>query len=104
EGGEEGCEEDDGEGEARREVDRQSHQVDLEEDCEEGEAGGHQTAGLTAPRARQHHRRTYGERQRVRQWNLAMASFPLLFDLGSPKPTTRDIARTVKEGGAAALT
>jgi len=33
-----------------------------------------------------------------------MASFPLLFDLGSAKPTTRDIARTVKEGGAAALT
>src|SRR5216117_830808 len=34
-----------------------------------------------------------------------MASFPLLFDVGSPKPTTRDIARTVKEGGgAAALT
>jgi DNA repair photolyase len=33
-----------------------------------------------------------------------MASFPLLFDLGSSKPTTRDIARTVKEGGSAALT
>jgi DNA repair photolyase len=33
-----------------------------------------------------------------------MASFPLLFDLGSRKPTTRDIARTVKEGGSAALT
>jgi DNA repair photolyase len=33
-----------------------------------------------------------------------MASFPLLFDLGSPHPTTRDIARTVKEGGTAALT
>src|SRR5262245_19118548 len=36
-----------------------------------------------------------------------MASFPLLFDLGSSKPpetTTRDVARTVKEGGSAALT
>jgi DNA repair photolyase len=35
-----------------------------------------------------------------------MPSFPLLFDLGAPpKPTTRDIARTVKEGGgSAALT
>jgi DNA repair photolyase len=31
-------------------------------------------------------------------------SSPLLFDLGSKKPTTRDVARTVKEGGAAALT
>jgi DNA repair photolyase len=33
-----------------------------------------------------------------------MSSFPLLFDLGARKPTTRDIARTVKEGGTAALT
>ncbi len=33
-----------------------------------------------------------------------MSSFPLLFDLGSPKPTTRDIANTVKAGGTAALT
>ena len=33
-----------------------------------------------------------------------MSSFPLLFDLGSPKPTTRDIAKIVKEGGNAALT
>jgi DNA repair photolyase len=33
-----------------------------------------------------------------------VASFPLLFDLGSPRPTTRDVARTVKEGGSAALT
>jgi DNA repair photolyase len=33
-----------------------------------------------------------------------MPSFPLLFDLGSAKPTTRDIARVVKEGGTAALT
>jgi DNA repair photolyase len=37
-----------------------------------------------------------------------MPSYPLLFDLGSPettpKPTTRDVARTVKEGGTAALT
>src|SRR3982750_1898887 len=32
------------------------------------------------------------------------SSFPLLFDLGPRKPTTRDVARTVKEGGAAALT
>ena len=33
-----------------------------------------------------------------------MASFPLLFDLGVARPTTRDIARVVKEGGTAALT
>lgn len=33
-----------------------------------------------------------------------MSSFPLLFDLGPHKPTTRDIARVVKEGGTAALT
>ena len=33
-----------------------------------------------------------------------MASFPLLFDLGPHKPTTRDVARTVKAGGTAALT
>ena len=33
-----------------------------------------------------------------------MSSFPLLFDLGSAKPTTRDIANTVKAGGTAALT
>jgi DNA repair photolyase len=33
-----------------------------------------------------------------------MASFPLLFDLGSAKPTTRDVARVVKAGGTAALT
>jgi DNA repair photolyase len=34
-----------------------------------------------------------------------MASFPLLFDLGStPKPTTRDVANTVRHGGTAALT
>jgi len=33
-----------------------------------------------------------------------MSSFPLLFDLGSTKPTTRDIANTVKAGGTAALT
>ena len=33
-----------------------------------------------------------------------MSSFPLLFDLGSRKPTTREVARTVREGGAAALT
>src|SRR5262249_8702021 len=30
--------------------------------------------------------------------------FPLLFDLGAPKPTTRDIAHAVREGGTAALT
>src|SRR6266487_6113904 len=29
---------------------------------------------------------------------------PLLFDLGASAPTTRDIARTVKAGGTAALT
>jgi DNA repair photolyase len=33
-----------------------------------------------------------------------MSSFPLLFDLGAHKPTTRDIANTVKAGGTAALT
>ena len=33
-----------------------------------------------------------------------MSSFPLLFDLGSAKPTTRDVANTVKAGGIAALT
>jgi len=33
-----------------------------------------------------------------------MSSFPLLFDLGSTRPTTRDIANTVKAGGTAALT
>jgi DNA repair photolyase len=33
-----------------------------------------------------------------------MASFPLLFDLGSTRPTTRDVARTVKAGGTEALT
>src|SRR5438874_13393417 len=33
-----------------------------------------------------------------------MPSFPLLFDLGSAKPTTRDIAQTVRIGGTAALT
>jgi DNA repair photolyase len=32
-----------------------------------------------------------------------MSSFPLLFDLGATKPTTRDIANTVKAGGTAAL-
>src|SRR5207253_374409 len=34
----------------------------------------------------------------------AMPSFPLLFDLSSTKPTTRDIANTVRIGGTAALT
>jgi DNA repair photolyase len=33
-----------------------------------------------------------------------MSSFPLLFDLGAVKPTTRDVAKTVKAGGTAALT
>jgi DNA repair photolyase len=33
-----------------------------------------------------------------------MSSFPLLFDLGATKPTTRDIANAVKAGGTAALT
>ena len=33
-----------------------------------------------------------------------MSSFPLLFDLGAKKPTTRDIANTVKAGGSEALT
>jgi DNA repair photolyase len=33
-----------------------------------------------------------------------MSSFPLLFDLGATRPTTRDIAKTIKVGGTAALT
>src|SRR3984893_5743680 len=33
-----------------------------------------------------------------------MASYPLLFDLGASRPTTRAIADTVKRGGTAALT
>ncbi|MGH9143203.1 MAG: radical SAM protein [Vicinamibacterales bacterium] len=33
-----------------------------------------------------------------------MSSIPLLFDLGTRKPTTRDIANTVKAGGTDALT
>ena len=33
-----------------------------------------------------------------------MSKFPLLFDIGSPKPTTRQIAAVVKQGGTAALT
>ena len=33
-----------------------------------------------------------------------MSSFPLLFDVGARKPTTREIAHTVKTGGTEALT
>ena len=33
-----------------------------------------------------------------------MGIWPLLFDLGSPKPTTRDIANVVRAGGSEALT
>src|SRR5437870_11835673 len=33
-----------------------------------------------------------------------MRTSPLLFDLGGSGPTTRDIARTVKQGGSGALT
>ena len=33
-----------------------------------------------------------------------MSAFPLLFDLGTANPTTRDIAKAVKAGGTAALT
>jgi DNA repair photolyase len=33
-----------------------------------------------------------------------MSSFPLLFDLGATKPTARDVAKTVRDGGTAALT
>ena len=33
-----------------------------------------------------------------------MSSFPLLFDLGATRPTTRDVANIVKAGGTAALT
>lgn len=32
-----------------------------------------------------------------------MSRFPVLFDLGAPRPTTRDVALLVKEGGTAAL-
>jgi len=35
---------------------------------------------------------------------MAMDSFPLLFDLGPRKPTTRDVAKAVKTGATAALT
>src|ERR1700754_3422046 len=34
----------------------------------------------------------------------AQESHPLLFAIGAAKPTTRDIARTIKEGGTSALT
>ena len=33
-----------------------------------------------------------------------MPSFPLLFDLGRSRPTTRDVAETVRSGGSGALT
>ena len=33
-----------------------------------------------------------------------MSRFPVLFDLGAQRPTTRDVASLVKEGGTAALT
>jgi DNA repair photolyase len=33
-----------------------------------------------------------------------MSSFPLLFDLGRPRPTTRDVADAVRMGGTGALT
>ena len=33
-----------------------------------------------------------------------MASFPLLFDLGNARPTTRDVADVVRQGGTEALT
>src|SRR5260221_3850393 len=33
-----------------------------------------------------------------------MPTFPLLFDLATQRPTTRDVAKAVKDGGAAALT
>src|SRR5436309_828492 len=33
-----------------------------------------------------------------------MPAFPLLFDAGSTRPTTREIAKVVKQGGTAALT
>jgi len=33
-----------------------------------------------------------------------MSNHPLLFNLGSRRPTTREIAVTVKAGGTAALT
>ena len=33
-----------------------------------------------------------------------MSSFPLLFDVGTRKPTTRDVANVVRAGGTAALT
>src|SRR5881394_1660125 len=34
----------------------------------------------------------------------AMSTFPLLFDLGDTRPTTRGVASVVKAGGTAALT
>ena len=34
---------------------------------------------------------------------MAKAASPALFDLGNPRPTTRDIAALVKEGGVGAL-
>src|SRR4029079_14066566 len=33
-----------------------------------------------------------------------MGTHPLLFDLGARRPTTREVAKTVKDGGTAALT
>ena len=36
--------------------------------------------------------------------NVWMKSYPLLFDLGASKPTTRDVAAAVKQGGTASLT
>src|SRR6185295_4203133 len=39
-----------------------------------------------------------------RQTGCLMASFPLLFELGATRPTTRAVADAVKRGGTAALT
>ena len=35
---------------------------------------------------------------------MANVSYPLFVDLGSPKPTTREVADIVKRGGTSALT
>jgi DNA repair photolyase len=41
--------------------------------------------------------------RRIYGVSMAVSSFPLLFDLGKPKPTTRQLADLIRGGGAAAL-
>jgi DNA repair photolyase len=59
---------------------------------------------LTPKLQRRHHE---GEEKAYpdKSWNQSrsMATYPLLFELGAGKPTTRQIAQRVKEGGTAAL-